>query len=311
MAVFIVSLIIVIKTADLFVNNLVKIGEHLGISQIILGVTVSAIGTSLPEFGSAMIAVLTGSPDIGVGVVIGSNIWNIAGIIGISALISCFIETNRDEIIRDGSMTLLTVIILLFFMITIGEITKITGIVLIVVYIGYIWILIKAQKKYYIYKNPNKIARNPINHKNILFAVFGLIGLIVGCRILVYSGVELARIANIPEIIIGLFALAIGTSAAELTVAITSARKKMCSLSLGTVLGSNIFNILLGVGIPALIINIPVEQFSIIFDAPVLIFVTSLLLIFMKSNLEITRREGIILMGIYAIYAIIRIFILT
>lgn len=310
MAVFIVSLIIVIKTADLFVNNLVKIGEHLGISQIILGVTVSAIGTSLPEFGSAMIAVLTGSPDIGVGVVIGSNIWNIAGIIGISALISCFIETNRDEIIRDGSMTLLTVLILLFFMI-IGEITKITGIVLIVVYIGYIWILIKAQKKYYTYKNPNKIARKPINHKNILFAIVGLIGLIVGCRILVYSGVELARIANIPEMIIGLFALAIGTSAAELTVAITSARKKMCSLSLGTVLGSNIFNILLGVGIPALIINIPVEPLSVIFDAPVLIFVTILLLIFMKSNLEISRAEGIILMGIYAIYAIIRIFILT
>jgi len=88
LGIIVISLLIVIKAADLFVDNLVDIGESLGISEIILSVTASAIGTSLPEFGSAMIATLTGSSDIGVGVVIGSNIWNIAGILGISAFVA-------------------------------------------------------------------------------------------------------------------------------------------------------------------------------------------------------------------------------
>ena len=94
----IISLIIVIKSADVFVDNLVDIGGALGISQIILGVTAAAIGTSLPEFGSAMIASLSGSVDIGVGTVIGSNIWNIAGILGISAIAAGIIRTDSSGI---------------------------------------------------------------------------------------------------------------------------------------------------------------------------------------------------------------------
>ena len=100
-----VSLIIVIKTANIFVDNLVAVGEAKGISQTILGVTASAVGTSLPEFGSAIIAILSGTPDIGVGVVIGSNIWNIAGILGISAFVAGFIKTGKEELKRDGLMT--------------------------------------------------------------------------------------------------------------------------------------------------------------------------------------------------------------
>ncbi len=95
--ILIISLIIVIKSADIFVDNLVEIGTLVGISQIILGVTASAIGTSLPEFGSAMIATLSGSPDIGVGCVIGSNIWNIAGILGITATFTGLIRPDPKD----------------------------------------------------------------------------------------------------------------------------------------------------------------------------------------------------------------------
>ena len=93
-AILAISLMIVIKSADIFVDNLVAIGAAFGISEIILGVTASAIGTSLPEFGSAMIATFTHSPDIGVGVVIGSNIWNIAGILGITATYVGLVRSN-------------------------------------------------------------------------------------------------------------------------------------------------------------------------------------------------------------------------
>ncbi|MGC9517178.1 MAG: calcium/sodium antiporter [Methanomicrobiales archaeon] len=307
LALFLISLIILIKSADIFVENLVEIGTYLGISQIILGITVAAGGTSLPEFGSAIISVLTGNPDLGVGVVIGSNIWNIAGIIGISAIISCVITTNRDEIRRDGLMVLFTSLVLLLFML-LGTINAITGVVLITIYVVYLFILIKKQQKYFKdHKNTPKTKKKSLNIKIILFTVIGFVALIIAARILVYSAVEIAKLAQIPEIIIGLFALAIGTSLAELVVAVSSARKKMCSLAIGTVLGSNIFNILIGIGIPSLFVNIPIEPLSIIIDAPVLIIVTVVLLFFMRTKMELSRLEGLTLLGIYVAYAVIRI----
>ncbi|MGF7119532.1 calcium/sodium antiporter [Methanobacterium oryzae] len=304
----IISLLIVIKAADLFVDNLVDIGSSLGISQIILGVTASAIGTSLPEFGSAMIATLTGSSDIGVGVVIGSNIWNIAGILGISAFVAGVIETNRQEIMRDGMMTLLTALILMAFLLITNEITRIVGIILIAVYVIYLWILIRAQRNNSENtKDEEKSKKKAITRKNISFLIIGLIGLIIGCRLLVYSGVELAEIAGIPEILVGLFALGIGTSAPEFVVTLNSAMKKLHSLSIGTVLGSNVFNIMIGLGVPALFMNIPVEPLSVVFDAPVMIFVTALLLLLAGWKMKLTRYAGLILVIVYVCYITIRI----
>ena len=307
------SLILVIKTADIFVDNLVEIGEARGISQIILGVTASAIGTSLPEFGSAMIAVLSGSPDIGVGVVIGSNIWNIAGILGISAFVAGYIKTTGEELKRDGLMTLFTALILMFFMLFMDKITAVVGIVLISAYAVYFYFLIKKQKA----DNQKNAENNPESSKkehphlkkNLALVIVGIIGLIIGCRIMVWSGVEIAHVMSIPEMLIGLFALGIGTSAPELVVTLSSARKRLHSLSMGTVLGSNIFNILIGIGIPSLIMAIPVEPLSVSFDAPVMILVTGLLLLLAYRNMKLSRRSGLVLMLVYLAYIIIRIFI--
>jgi cation:H+ antiporter len=306
--VLIISLLVLIKSANLFVDNLVEIGESLGVSHIILGVTASAIGTSLPEFGSAMIAILTGSSDIGVGVVIGSNIWNIAGILGISAFVAGVIHTNRQEMTRDGVMTLLTALILTAFMFLVDEITAVMGVVLIIIYAGYLWILIRSERNNN-KNNEKKIEKGKISRKTILMALIGITGLIIGARILVYSGVEIARIANIPEMLIGLFALAIGTSMPELVVTLTSAMKKLHSLSFGTVLGSNVFNIMIGLGVPALFMNIPIEPLSISFDAPVMIFVTALLLLLAGRKMKLTRYAGLILMITYVVYIVTRIFI--
>ncbi|MCE7698811.1 MAG: calcium/sodium antiporter, partial [Methanobacterium paludis] len=273
----IASLFLVIKTADVFVDNLVEIGEAKGISQIILGVTASAVGTSLPEFGSAIIAILSGTPDIGVGVVIGSNIWNIAGILGISAFVAGVIETNKEELRRDGLMTLITALILMFFMIFMTKLNAAVGIIMIAAYCVYLWFLIKKQKEHSLEQKNNagnaenenlKIEDEVENRdeneikegikkehnlkRNYIMGLVGISGLVIGCKIMVWSGVEIAEIMNIPQMIIGLFALAIGTSAPELVVTLSSAMKRLHSLSMGTILGSNIFNILIGIGVPSL-----------------------------------------------------------
>jgi cation:H+ antiporter len=330
-----VALIIVIKSADLFVDSLVEVGESLGISQIILGVTASAIGTSLPEFGSAMIAVFSGNPDIGVGVVIGSNIWNIAGILGISSLAAGYIFVKKEELKRDGLMTLLTAVILLIFMLMFNDITRIVGVVLVVVYIIYLYILIKSQSnksnpensqgeetsnkstqtsKSEISRTENVLVEEVIGsgrsrNRNILISLAGLAGLIIGSRLLVYSGVEIGELTGVPQMIMGLFALAIGTSMPELVVTLRSAMKKMHSLSIGTVLGSNIFNILIGIGIPSLFMTIPVDKLSVSFDAPVMIGVTALLILLSYRKSKLSRIGGAVLVAVYVAYITTRIYL--
>ncbi len=326
--ILIVSLIIVIKSADIFVDNIVEIGTLVGISQIILGVTASAIGTSLPEFGSAMIATLSGSADIGVGTVIGSNIWNIAGILGISATFAGVIKTSPKGLSRDGMVTLATAFILIFFMF-LGDIGKIAAIVFIIVYAFYFRALIKSQKEEneendsetetdknneIQTENKAKIKEGSflsklkaINPKTYAWTAVGLLGLIVGCRLLVYSGVEIGNALGIPQMIMGLFTLAIGTSIPELVVTFSSARKGLHDLSIGTVLGSNTFNIMIGIGIPALFMSVPVEPLSLVFDAPVMIFVTILALLLIKRGMKLTRTDGLILLATYITYAVIRI----
>jgi len=317
--ILIIALLIVIKSADIFVDNLVEIGTIVGISQIILGVTASAIGTSLPEFGSALIATLSGSADIGVGCVIGSNIWNIAGILGISATFAGVIRADPKGLSRDGAVTLITALILVVFMF-LGDIGKLAAVIFIVVYAFYLRALIKSQKEENT-KNSQIEAQSlnevketsfiskikKIQPKKLIWTIIGLIGLIVGCRLLVYSGVEIGRTLGIPEMIMGLFTLAIGTSIPEFVVTFSSAMKGLHDLSIGTVLGSNTFNIMIGIGIPALIMNVPVEPLSLTFDAPVMIFVTILVLLLIKRGMKLTRIDGLILMSTYITYAVLRI----
>ncbi|MEL7671538.1 calcium/sodium antiporter [Methanobacterium sp.] len=320
--ILIISLLIVIKSADIFVDNLVEVGALLGISQIILGVTASAIGTSLPEFGSAMIATLSGSVDIGVGTVIGSNIWNIAGILGITATFAGVIKSDTKGLKRDGAVTLATALILMFFMFF-GDIGKIAAIVMIIVYAIYLRSLIKAQKedtednKIKIEEKSELEGNNKksesklksIPPKSIAWILVGFAGLVLGCRLLVYSGTGIGEILGIPEMIMGLFVLAIGTSIPELVVTFSSAMKGLHDLSIGTVLGSNTFNILIGIGVPALVLNVPVDHTSLIFDAPAMIFVTVLLLLLIKKDMKLTRNNGLILLATYITYAVIRIFV--
>ena len=321
--ILIISLIIVIKSADIFVDRIVEVGGALGISEIILGVTASAIGTSLPEFGSAIMAAIYNSPDLGVGVVIGSNIWNIAGILGISAVFAGTIRSSSKGLTRDGTFTLLTALILMGFMYFTGGVNAWASLIFLVVYGIYLWILIRDQKKEAndkktdetLSRGTTEISYRPKEKKKITpsiiaWCLVGLTGLIIGCRLLIYSGEELATIAGIPLMIMGLFTLAIGTSIPELVVTFNSARKGLHDLSIGTVLGSNTFNIMIGLGIPALIMEIPTENISLIFDAPVMIFVTILVLLLIKRGMKLTRIDGLILLITYITYSVIRIAIL-
>lgn len=339
--ILIVSLFIVIKAANLFVDNIVEIGTALGISQILLGVTAAAIGTSLPEFGSALIASLSGNAEMGVGVVIGSNIWNVAGILGITATVTGIVQADKKSINRDGLMAILTGVILIVFMIygfLTGEfhISGIGSIIMILVYLYYMRVLIRdqqddieaienskekiAEKKEIIKEKTKDIPefeeaiqkkKSSIKKKSIFFVISGIIGLAIGCELMIMSADSLATTFGIPKAIMGLFTLSIGTSIPELVVTLSSAMKGLHDLSMGTVFGSVTFNILIGIGVPALLVAIPIEPLSLYFDAPIMIAVSAVTLLMMKINgMKLNRYLGILLIGIYVLYAFLRIVVL-
>ncbi|MDZ4171438.1 MAG: calcium/sodium antiporter, partial [Methanobacteriaceae archaeon] len=274
-------------------------------------VTASAIGTSLPEFGSAMIAILTGSPDVGVGCALGANIWNIGGILGISALVTGSITTRKVDIQRDGLMAFLTALILFIFLFIFGNINIFAGILLISLYMAYLYYLINSQKKYKnesIKKTSAKNKNESVNfRKKVFLVILSIICLGIGCRILVYATVELSIFFSIPEIFAGIL-LAFGTTAPEFFTVMTSARRGLSSLAVGTVLGSNIFNIMIGLGVPALLVTIPVEKITIFYDAPALLIITLTLLLLLRIKYKISKMESLVLVLFYIIYISLRIF---
>lgn len=213
-----------------------EIGTLVGISQIIIGITASAVETSLPEFGSAIIATLSSNADMGIGCVICSNIWNIAGILDITATFIGLIKTSPKGLSRDGMVTLATAIVLMVF-IFFGDIGKIAAIVFIIIYALYLRSLIRSQREEDAENKAKEAKENnetiesesklkklkSLSPKTVIYTFIGLAGLIIGCRLLVYSGVELGESLGIPEMIMGLFTLAIGTSIPELVVTFSSA----------------------------------------------------------------------------------------
>ena len=340
---FIISLLIVIKAADIFVDNVLKVGTAMGVSQVLLGITAVAMGTSLPEYGSALISSLSDIGSMGVGIVIGSNIWNLAGILGIAALITGNIKADEKFIKRDGLMAVLVGIVLFGVMIAVflteSDIaSKIGSVVMMLVFVLYLRILFNDQNKEIKEKHIEEriseikesieidentpffekiIKKRILKRKgkslklgDILYLLGGLIGIIIGCELLVHSATELADIFGIPEIIIGLFLIGITTSFPELVITVTSAVKGLHGMAIGNIIGTAAFNILIGVGIPAFIVTMPVDPVSLYFDAPYMIALYILVLILVKHNgMKLTRSTGLILVSLYILYTILRLFV--
>ncbi|KZX15999.1 inner membrane protein YrbG [Methanobrevibacter cuticularis] len=343
------SLFIVIKAADIFVDNIVEIGTALGVSQILLGVTAAAIGTSLPEFGSSLLATISHSSEMGVGIVLGSNIWNIAGILGITATVTGVVKADKRSINRDGLVAVITGLILVGVMIlaflanptnptiSIFNISILGATIMVVSYVYYFRILLKNQKKdiknfknktakrvkekkeiieddiknHIEYKEIVEEKKKKVRLKSVLLVIISIAGLAIACDLLVSSAVDLSRIFGIPQTIMGLFTLAIGTSIPELVVTLTSAMKGLHDLSMGTIFGSVTFNILIAIGLMSFFAPISVEPLSLYFDAPVMIAIAAITLLIMKyNNMKFTRIHGIFLLSLYIVYVYIRIFIL-
>ena len=280
--IFIVSLAALVKGADWLLGSAEKIGLALGLSPFIVGVVIVGLGTSFPELMSSIVAVLKDAPEIVSANAIGSNIANILLIIGISAVFGGRLAVTKNLI--DLDLPLLAVSTALFIglawdkVITTGE-----SMLLLLLFIIYLIYTIT-------YKDPEeeaeakeakkkKIKRPKVFLKDYVLLILGLIGLVVGAKYLVDSVIKLSEILAIGTGVISLAAVAFGTSLPELLVSIKASLDKKPEVALGNVFGSNVFNLLLVIGIPGAFKNLPLDEQTFSLGLPVMVMATILFVI--------------------------------
>ncbi len=306
----IVGIGLLIKGADFLIEGSSSLAEKLGVPKLVVGLTIVAFGTSLPELFVNIFASINKQSDVVLGNIIGSNISNIALILGLTAIIIGSIKIKKSTIWREIPYSLFATILLLGlsvgFLATNGVVSLVDGIILLsffLLFLYYVSILIKNHKKIPEHKK-SKIS-SISNSKLILMITGGLIALFFGGKWTVNGAVSIAHYFGISEFVISATIIAIGTSLPELVTTITATRKGSFDMAVGNLIGSNIFNILFILGISATINPIIVPSY-IIMDIICLILITALMFVFMfigkKHTIE--RKEGIILILLYVAYVI-------
>ena len=300
----IIGFVLLIVGADILVDGSSGIAKKFHIPEIIIGLTIVSIGTSMPELCVSITSALDGYSDMAIGNIIGSNLCNLLLILGLSATIKPVVfqkETRLYEI----PMCLLVTIVLMYFCNSQGGISRLEAVILLVLFcafIGYTIYMGRKESKKEIVEIQTEEKKNSIL-KNIVFVLLGIFSLKFGGDLVVDNAVNVARYFNWSEKLISLTILAVGTSLPELVTSVTAAVKGNSDIAIGNIIGSNIFNILLIIGVSAFITPIT-YNFSYNFDFSVLIASSIILAIFpfIPPKDKMSRFNGIVYLFIYVAY---------
>lgn len=302
--------IILIKGADFFVDGASATAEHLNVSKILIGLTIVAFGTSAPELAISLNALASGSTDMLLGNVIGSNIMNILLILGIAAVIHP-VTIKNNTVKKELPLTMLisTLLAVLFLDIKldnglVNSISRSDAIVILLFFTIFLYYLIALARRKREEDEENPKQKNKIMSiwKAIFLVIVGLAGIIIGSDLVVECAKDLAFAVGISERLISLTIIAFGTSLPELTTTIVSSKKGEQDLLIGNIIGSNIFNICIVLGIPVAIYGtITPSSFQII-DIIALVASSIALFIFSESSRKITKAEGILMLMSFAVY---------
>ncbi len=295
----VVGFVMLIKGADWFVDGAAGIAKKFGIPELVVGLTIVAMGTSAPEAAVSVTSALSGNAGITIGNVLGSNILNVLIILGITGAIVA-VAIQKSTLFVEMPYMLLITGVLIFMGITGGEVTRIEGVilwVLFIVYLSYLFVMAKKGKS-----EDGEPEVRPV-WKLLLIGIVGAAIVVWGSDITVDSAVSLAEVIGISDRIIGLTIVALGTSLPELVTSVTAARKGNADIAIGNIVGSNIFNILFVVGTSALIINIPYAK-EFIVDGIISVAAGVLLWVSTIKSKKLTRPWGIAMLLSYAAYVV-------
>ena len=302
---FIAGLFLLVIGAELLVRGSSRISAALGISKLIIGLTVVAFGTSTPELAVSMRSGLSGFADIAIGNVVGSNIFNILLILGISAVITPLVVSR--QLIRLDVPIMIGASLLFFLLGLDGKIGRIDGAIMFIGLICYLLFLIRQNKKE-LFLAVDKKEESAVTVLfwlvNIFYMILGLYMLVTGSGWLVRGAVFFAEALGLSKLVIGLTIIAAGTSLPEVATSIVASVRGERDIAIGNVVGSNIFNILVVLGLSSLVTNtgIKVSSAALHFDIPVLLAVSIACLPIFFTGSKISRWEGLLFLGYYIAY---------
>ena len=301
----IVGFVILIKGADIFVEGASGVAGNFKISKMLIGLTIVSFGTSAPEFAISVKSLLGGSGDIVLGNVIGSNILNILLILGCSSIVhSLTVKSNtvKKELPITMLITILFAVLLsdaLFDKGMINQFSRSDGIVLILFFTVFLYYLIKMARN----KTEEDADKDLISMKKAaIFTIIGIVGIVLGSNFVVDSASYIAKAIGVSQRMISLTIIALGTSLPELVTSVTATMKGEYDIAIGNVVGSNIFNIGIVLGIPTAIFGgVGRINFSYI-DIAVMMITAVLLFIFSVNDRKISRLEGLLFLVIFIVY---------
>jgi cation:H+ antiporter len=296
---FIVGIVFLYKCSDILVDGTSKTAAQLGISSLIISVIIVAFGTSAPEFAISVSAAFQSHADISMGNIIGSCVANLLLVLGVSAIIRP-IKVKKTIIKREMPIIIGVTIVLLLssFFGLLDTHRLIGGAIFLVLFAVFIVYFIQCAKKER--NNDVEKCESGKTLKNIIFIILGIVGVVVGALLLIESALSIADFFGIPEMIIALSMVAVGTSLPELVVSAMAAYKNESDIAVGNVIGSNVFNIFLILGASALLI--PLNAVNSIGNLLILMAVTLVMFPVLYTGHVISRKEGVFLLVLYLFF---------
>lgn len=294
------GLALLVFGGDMLVKGAVNLSLRLGITPLVVGLTVVAFGTSAPEMIVSLSAAWRGATDLALGNVVGSNIANVLVILGAAAIFSPIVTRGHD--LRESWAMMMAASVLLIGLASFGSLGRIDGMVLLAVMALIIWRQLATARP----EDVDEIEGAALGARwkqIILWLVLGLVLLPVGADLLVRGATDIARAFGVTEVVIGLTLVAIGTSLPELAASVAAALRGRSDMALGNVVGSNIFNILSILGVTALFAPLPIPPELMRFDLWVMLASSALLAPFLFRALTIGRVTGALFLAAYAAYA--------
>ena len=295
---------LLIKGADFFVDGSSSIAKIMKIPTVIIGLTIVSIGTSLPEAAVSITASLQGNYDLSIANVVGSNIFNLLGVVGASAVICPFL-IDRMIMKRDFPICI-GVSVILAVMLMDSYLSRVESAILFVLFIAYIVMLVRSALKNREEASEDYEVLSPA--KSLVYIALGIAGIIAGGNLKVNSATFFAQALGMSELLIGLTIVAVGTSLPELVTSVVAARKGESEIALGNVVGSNIFNILFILGMSGIVHPLTCDIGALI-DTVLLIGVCLIMYFVCITDKKASRTEGyvcILLYILYVIYAVLR-----
>lgn len=293
--IFTVGLVLLIRGSDEFVEAGSRVAKGFGVSEFLIALVLASIATTLPEVTVSAIAAYEGNSGIALGNAVGSALANIALILGVSAMI---MPLKVDGIAWRNSLFMLLVTFYAWFLMRDMVISRVEGFTLILIYLSFLYYLYK--KHIALEEVGDGNSRNV--RKDVIILFLSGIVVVIGARMVVYSAVTIARALGIPEVVIGLTLVSIGTSLPELANSLTATLKKIPNISVGNIVGANILNILMVIGIASMIRPITVDASIFSFIMPLTLLVMGILTLSLRLTNKVSRVTSAVLLMIYAYF---------